>query len=75
MRFGVSKGDSILRGQNYPILKILHTGRAEANGACSELSAPNEEFTVIEVAVRCLLRGANSSRTAQSISGPRQPAS
>jgi hypothetical protein len=74
MRFGVSKGDSILRGQNYPILKILHTGRAEATARALELSAPIEVFIVIEVTVPCLLRGANSSR-AQLIFGSHPPAS
>jgi hypothetical protein len=49
--------------------------RAEATARALELSAPNEEFTVVEVAVRCLLRGATSLRAAESISGPRQPAS
>jgi hypothetical protein len=74
MGFGVSKEDSILRRQNYPILKILHKGRAEATARALELSAPNEEFTVVEVAVRCLLRGANSS-AARSISESHRSAS
>ena len=73
MEFGVSKGDSILRGQNYPTLKILHKGRAEATARALELSAPIEVFVVIEVTVP-LLRGANSSR-AQLIFGSHPPAS
>jgi hypothetical protein len=51
--------------------KECFTTRAAATARALELSAPNEPFTVIEVAFPCLLRGASSPRTAQSISGPR----
>lgn len=49
--------------------------RAEATARALELSAPNEEFTVIEITVPCLLRGAGSTRASRLISEPRQPTS
>jgi len=59
------------RGQEW--WKECFATRAEATTRALQLSAPNEEFIVIEVAMPCLLlRGANSSAAARSISESHQ---